>query len=122
MSLESVPIAAAALELYFEALHECNLDKFDRIFHPTASLFDVTDGAFTAMPVSEYREIIRLRQSPASVGQPRDDSLISIDFLSADMAVSKVRLRIHEHTFLDHLTLANIDGAFRIVAKSWHEI
>ncbi len=122
MSLASVPAAATAVELYFEALHECDLEKFDRIFHPTASLFDVTDGTFTAMPVSDYREVIRLRQSPASVGQPRDDSMISLDFLSPDMAVTKVRLRIHEHTFLDHLTLANIDGAFRIVAKTWHEI
>lgn len=34
----------------------------------------------------------------------------------------KVRLRIHEHTFVDHLTLAKVDGAFRIVAKTWHEV
>ena len=122
MSLVSAPAALAAIELYFQALHECDLDKFDQVFHPTASLFDVTDGTFTAMPVSDYREVIRLRQSPASVGQPRDDSMISIDFLSPDMAVSKVRLRIHDHTFLDHLTLANVDGRFRIVAKTWHEI
>jgi len=122
MSLVSAPAALAAIELYFQALHECDLDKFDQVFHPTASLFDVTDGTFTAMPVSDYREVIRLRQSPASVGQPRDDSMISIDFLSPDMAVSKVRLRIHDHTFLDHLTLANVDGRFQIVAKTWHEI
>jgi len=122
MSLVSAPAALAAIELYFQALHECDLDKFDQVFHPTASLFDVTDGTFTAMPVSDYREVIRLRLSPASVGQPRDDSMISIDFLSPDMAVSKVRLRIHDHTFLDHLTLANVDGRFQIVAKTWHEI
>ena len=122
MSLVSAPAALAAIELYFQALHECDLDKFDQVFHPTASLFDVTDGTFTAMPVSDYREVIRLRRSPASVGQPRDDSMISIDFLSPDMAVSKVRLRIHDHTFLDHLTLANVDGRFQIVAKTWHEI
>lgn len=122
MSIASVPAAAAAVELYFKALHECDLDKFDEIFHPTASLFDVTDGTFSAVPVKDYREVIRLRQSPASVGQPRDDEMISIDFLSPDIVVTKVRLRIHEHTFLDHLTLAKVDGAFRIVAKTWHEI
>ncbi|PPF89252.1 hypothetical protein C5C03_03955 [Clavibacter michiganensis] len=122
MSLASVPAAVAAVELYFQALHESDLDKFDRVFHPAASLFDVTDGALTAMPVGEYREVIRVRQSPASVGQPRDDTMISLDFLSPDMAVSKVRLRIHEHTFVDHLTLAKVDGAFRIVAKTWHEV
>lgn len=74
------------------------------------------------MPLSGYSEVVRLRQWPGSVGQAREDSLIAIDSLSRDMAVSRVRLRIREHTFVDYLTLANVDGVFGIVAETWHEI
>jgi hypothetical protein len=50
------------------------------------------------MPVSEYREVIRQRQSPLSVRQPRNDETISVVILLPDIAVTKVRLRNHEHT------------------------
>ncbi|WP_394255665.1 nuclear transport factor 2 family protein [Pseudoclavibacter helvolus] len=118
MSLHSVPSAAAAIELYFEALHECDVTKLDRVFHETSSLYDVTDGVFTAMPFAEWREIVANRPSPHSVGQPRQDELISLDFLSPDLAVAKVRLRILDEVFEDHLSIARIDGAFRVVAKT----
>ena len=122
MSLASVPNAVAAVELYFQAVHERDLDKFDQVFHPSASLFNATDETFTAMPVGTYREIFSRSQSPSSVGQPRDDEMISIDFLSPNSAVAKVRLRVHDTTFMDHLSLVNVDGAFRIVAKTWHVV
>jgi hypothetical protein len=48
--------------------------------------------------------------------------MISLDFLSADIVVTKVRLRFHENTFLDHLTLVEVEGTFRIGARTWHEI
>ncbi|MBB2958046.1 nuclear transport factor 2 family protein [Pseudoclavibacter helvolus] len=121
MSLHSVPSAAAAIELYFEALHECDVTKLDRVFHETSSLYDVTDGVFTAMPFAEWREIVANRPSPHSVGQPRQDELISLDFLSPDLAVAKVRLRILDEVFEDHLSIARIDGAFRVVAKTWRD-
>lgn len=111
-----------AVELYFKALYECNLDKFDQIFHPSCSLFDATDGVLTVMPIADYRAIIEKRTSPASVGQARDDELISADFLSHNSAVVKVRLRIHDKIFIDHLNFVRTKGHFRIVAKIWDEI
>ena len=47
-----LPAMLAAVELYFQALHECDLGKFDQVFHPAASLFDSLDGRVTAMPVA----------------------------------------------------------------------
>jgi hypothetical protein len=111
-----------AVELYFKALFECNLDKFDQVFHPSCSLFDSTDGILTVVPIADYREVIRQRTSPESVGQVRDDELISADFLSPGAAVAKVRLRIHDKVFIDHLNFAQCDGKFKIVAKVWHDI
>lgn len=111
-----------AVELYFQALYECNLQKFDQVFHPSCSLFDSTNGILTVMPIAEYRKVIEKRPSPAKAGQPRDDELIFVDFLSPDAAVVKVRLRIHKKIFIDHLNFARVDGKFRIVAKVWHDI
>lgn len=74
------------------------------------------------MPIAEYRQIIAQRRSPKSAGQARADQLISVDLLSLDAAVVKVQLRIHDNVFVDHLSLARIDGQFMIVAKVWHEV
>lgn len=110
------------VELYFKALFECNLEKFDQVFHPSCSLFDSTDGILTVVPIADYRAVIETRTSPESVGQLRDDELISVDFLSPSAAVAKVRLRIHDKVFIDHLTFAQSDGKFKIVAKVWHDM
>ena len=112
---------AAVVERYFQALHECDLAKFDEVFHPSCSLFDAMDERFTAMPIADYRDVIAKRTSPASVGQRREDTLISVDLLSPDAGVAKVRLRIHDKVFADHLNLVRVDGRFRIVAKVWHD-
>ena len=113
---------AAAVDLYFDALYECNLEKFDQVFHTSCSLFDAMENNFTAMPIAEYRAIIAKRTSPASVGQAREDILISIDMLSADAGVAKVQLRIHDRVFIDHLNFMRIEQRFMIVAKLWHDI
>lgn len=113
---------SGAVELYFQALFECNLVKFDKVFHPSCSLFDSTDGVLTVVPIADYRNVIEKRTSPASVGQKRDDELISMDFLSPSAAVVKVRLRIHDKVFIDHLNFAQSNGTFLIVAKVWHDV
>ncbi len=120
-TIQSIQSISQAVDLYFQALHECDLAKFDEVFHPSSSLFDSTDGVFTAMPVAEYREIISHRHSPLAAGQAREDQLISIDLLSTEAGVAKVQLRIHDKVFIDHLNFARIDGRFMIAAKIWHE-
>ena len=116
-----LPALLDAVELYFQALHECDLAKFDRVFHPASSLFDSLDGQVTAMPVAAYREVIAHRRPPAAAGQPREDALLALDLLSPEAAVAKVRLRIHEHVFVDHLVLMRQGERFVITAKAWHE-
>jgi hypothetical protein len=122
LSIEKMPALVEAVDLYFRALHECNLEKFDRAFHPSCSLFDTDDGKLTVVPIADYRRVTAERVSPMSKGQRRDDALISADFLSTDIAVTKVRLRIQDKVFIDHLNWAYVDGAFMIVAKLWHDI
>ncbi|WP_316679628.1 nuclear transport factor 2 family protein, partial [Ralstonia chuxiongensis] len=121
MFIDSLPSLITAVNTYFDALYECDLPKFDQVFHQSCSLFDASNGIFTAMPIPNYREIIAHRKSPKSAGQQREDRLISIDFLSPDSAVVKVRLRIHDKVFVDHLNFMRVDQRFMIVAKLWHD-
>lgn len=110
----------SALQLYFDVMHECDLEKFDRIFHPTSSLFNAKDGVLTLRPFVKYRTEIENRVSPKSLGQPRIDSILTIDILSPEMCFAKVRVRIHEKIFVDNLNLLKIDGRWMIVAKIYH--
>ena len=121
MSVPIIQSVTQAVQLYFDALYECNLAKFDAVFHPTSSLFDASEGRFTAMPIADYRAIIAKRTPPRSTGQARADELISLDLLCEDAAAAKVRLRIHDKVFVDHLNWVRVDGRFMIVAKVWHD-
>lgn len=109
-----------AINLYFEALYHCDLQRFDQVFHPSCSLFDADESDITVDPIAMYRDVISKRISPASKGQQREDEIIMIDWLSNKCATVKVRLRIHNNIFIDHLCFARGENEFRIVAKIWH--
>ncbi len=108
-----------AAQLYFDVLHECDLGKFDAIFHPACHLFTAQDGKETVLPLDRYREIIAARQSPASVGQSREERLEGILTLSADVALVTVSVRIHDKKFKDHLALMRCADGWRIVSKTY---
>jgi len=109
-----------AIALYFEALYMCNVDLLDRVFHPASSLFDADAGAIFIDPITHYRQTIANRVSPASLGQVRQDEILFIDHLSDNAAMAKVRLRIHQNIFVDHLCYARSGECWQIVAKLWH--
>ena len=109
-----------AVETYFNALYYCDLELFDQVFHPASSLFDADQGDVTVDPIRDYRNVISQRVSPASKGQEREDEIIMIDWLSSDCATVKVRLRIHDNIFVDHLCFVRGQGSWRVVAKLWH--
>ncbi|MBP2448472.1 nuclear transport factor 2 family protein [Rhizobium leguminosarum] len=110
----------SAIQIYFDALYTCDLALFDRVFHPACSLFDADEGAIVVDPIAAYRQVIAKRISPSSCSQPREDDIILIDWLSDASATVKVRLRIHENVFIDHLCLVKDKDGWRIVAKIWH--
>jgi len=109
-----------AMQLYFDVMYECDLEKFDRIFHPASSLFTSKDGVLTLRSFSTYRAELEKRMPPKSLGQPRIDEVLTIDLLSPEIALAKVRVRIHEKIFIDNLNLLKLDGCWMIVAKIYH--
>ncbi|MCS3394039.1 nuclear transport factor 2 family protein [Burkholderia thailandensis] len=109
-----------ALQIYFDVMYECDLDKFDLIFHPTSSLFTMKNGEFNLRPFSQYRSEIATRTSPKSILQPRVDEILQIGMLSPEIAFAQVRVRIFEKLFVDNLNLLKFDGCWMIVAKIFH--
>ena len=53
----------AALQIYFDAMYECDVEILDRIFHPCSSLFTSVDGVMTLRPFVQYRTEIARRKS-----------------------------------------------------------
>jgi hypothetical protein len=109
-----------AVEVYFRLLHTGDVRLLDEVFHPAASLFDADEGRLFVEPLASWRAVVDARTAPADVGQPRDEEILLIDWLSASSAVVKVRLRVLDQIFVDHLSLVFDDDRFRIVAKTWH--
>jgi hypothetical protein len=111
----------AALEIYFDVMYDCDMEKFDRIFHPTCTLFTGQDGALTVRPFQQYRQEMASRTAPRTAGQSREaERIVKIDMLADDLALAQVRLQIHEKLFADNLNLVKVNGHWMIVAKIYH--
>jgi len=102
------------IERYFDLMYDCDLTKFDDVFLPSASLNGLRDGSLVVWPVAQYRDILAKRQSPQSLGAPRRQEILQIDFAGPDQAVAKVRVMINKNNFVDHLILINVDSGWRI--------
>lgn len=105
---------------YFDVLHTQELSLFDRVFHKDCVLYAQQDGKTTVLPLPEYRRMIGGRESPLSRGFPRRDEVLTIDVLSLDMALVKVRLQLFDSIMVDYLSLMKVDGQWCVVAKLFH--
>ena len=109
-----------AVDIYFRALYACDIELLDSVFHPASSLFDVDEGTIVVDPFPDWREVVANRPSPKSVGQDRQEEIVSITWLSEKAASVHVRLRVLNSIFVDHLSLVDGPDGWRIVAKVWH--
>jgi hypothetical protein len=110
----------AATENYFETMFDSDLERFDRVFAPTAHLHGLRDGNLRILPAAEYRKLLASTPSPKSKNAPRQQEILLIDFASPTEALVKVRVRIDTLLYVDYLLFHRIDDAWRITAKSFH--
>lgn len=109
-----------ALQDYFDTMYDCDLDRFDRIFHPCSSLFTSVEGVMVLRPFVQYRTEMSKRKTPKSVGQPRVDEILALSLLSSEIAFAQVKVRILDKIFVDNLNLLRIGKDWMIVAKIYH--
>jgi hypothetical protein len=117
---ECVTSLRAALERYLELMYDCDVSRFDDVFAPTVQLHGFRDGAMQCWPAAVYRNILTKRQSPKSLGAPREDALLLLDFASSTQALTKVRIRMATMLFIDYLTWHRVEGRWLITSKGFH--
>ncbi|HZB90773.1 MAG TPA: nuclear transport factor 2 family protein [Stellaceae bacterium] len=109
-----------AVQRYLDLMYDADLTRFDQVFRSTAQLHGFRDGAMTVLPAAAYRELLAGRPSPRSVGAPREEAILLVDFASETQALVKLRVRIHATVFIDYLLYHRIEGAWLVTAKSYH--
>ncbi len=108
------------LQVYFDGLHDGDLEAFGRIFHPAAHLYSTDGAAVTDWPLEEYFEIIRGRPSARSQGLKRYDRIGSIHKAGPDTALATVNCAMPPKYFTDYLTLLRRDAGWQIISKTYH--
>ena len=109
-----------AVQRYFDLMYDFDVSRFDRVFRATAQLHGFREGEMTMWPAAMYKEILSQRQSPKSLGAPREEAILLMDFASPDQALVKMRVRINHLLFTDYLTYHRIGGEWLITGKGYH--
>ncbi|GAB3116863.1 nuclear transport factor 2 family protein [Novispirillum itersonii] len=107
----------AVLHQYFDALYFCDTGLLQAVFHPQAIYATADEAPFLYRTMAEYLPVVAARQSPASRGEPRCDHIDGIDLAGDNTARARVRCSIGSRDFVDFLTLVQVDGQWRIIAK-----
>lgn len=108
------------LQDYFDGLHHSDTERLRRVFHPQAVYATASKGKPLILRMEEYFPIVDARPSPASKGEPRTDEVVSIVFAGQVTAIATLRCSIWPKTFIDLLTLVDVDGRWRVIAKVFH--
>jgi hypothetical protein len=109
-----------ATHKYFDLMYDCDVSRFDQVFAPNVQLHGYRDGQMIVWPAQTYKDVLKKRQSPQSLNAPRLNEILAMDFASATMAFTKVRVRLVTMMFLDYLTWHYIDGKWLITSKGYH--
>lgn len=102
---------------YFEGLYHADTAMLAKVFHPDARYVNMIESDYMNKSLEEYFEMVDLRTPPASKGEPRNDSISSIEFGGAQMAYVKASMTMMNREYLDFLTLTNDHHGWRIMAK-----
>ena len=54
------------------------------------------------------------------MNSPREQEIISIEQAVPDLAIAKVRVRIGQTGFVDHLIFHRVDGKWLVTSKAFH--
>jgi hypothetical protein len=110
----------AAVQRYFDLMYDADTARFETVFRPTAQLHGFREGQMTLIPAATYKDLLASRPSPKSLGAPREEAILLLDFAAPTQAVAKIRVRINTIIYVDYLTYHRIDGAWLVTAKGFH--
>ena len=109
----------ATIQDYFEGMYYGDTGRLRKAFHPDAFLFGHFKGAFMQLSLDQWLKIVEGRKIPAEVGEPFDMKIVSVD-VTGQVGFVKVVDLYQGLRFTDYLSLARIDGQWKIVNKTFH--
>ncbi len=118
--MDQIQTIASAVNGYFDLMYDADDNRFLDVFHGSCVVHGMRDGRLTAWSASEFREVMRTRPSPAAMKSPRRQQILSVEHPAPELAVAKVRVRIGQTCFVDHLIFHRIDGKWLITSKTFH--
>lgn len=110
---------ASALQPYFDGWYEADVEKLKQVFHPSCHLFCVLDGRLDDDDMEKVYKSVANRQSPKSRGEVRRDKILSIHKSSGEIGLAVVQLSIGDKLFTDYLSMAKLNGEWRILSKTF---
>lgn len=111
---------ASAINGYFDLMYDADDNRFLEVFHGACLVHGMRDGKLIAWSASEFRDVMRGRPSPAAMESRRDQEILSIEHTAPELAAAKVRVRIGQTYFVDHLIIHCIDGKWLVTSKAFH--
>lgn len=121
-SIELFKEVADAVQVYLDMLYNGDAALVDAVFHERAQLCTIENGSPLFRSVAEYREVLKGRASPSSMGAKREEHLVTIDLSSPTQAMIKVQMRINQSVISDYLTMFKLAQEWRIVSKTYYRV
>jgi len=118
--MDQIQAIASAINGYFGLMYDADDNQYPAVFHDACLIHGMRDGKLTAWSASEFRNVMRGRSSPGAMQSPRDQEILSIEHPAPDLAIAKVRVRIGQTGFLDHLIFHRIEGKWLVTSKAFH--
>ncbi len=116
------PKVIQLLDNYFDVMHHQDMDLFDQVFHKNCTLYSAQGGELSLRPYEVYREQVLNRDSPAALGNKRDDKVILFDQISETLAVVKPQLEMFGGVMQDYLNIVYLDDQWWVMAKMWEKV
>jgi hypothetical protein len=116
------PAIKRLIDNYFEVLHFQDMELFDQVFHKDCVLYSAQSGELNIRPYNVYRDAVANRQSPAELGNARDDRVLLFDQISPTLAFVKPQLQMFGGVMQDYLNLVFLDGQWWVMAKMWEKV
>ena len=117
---ESIAEIEKVITTYFDLLYKGDKDLIETVFLPEANVSSLSNGRIVQIDMDGFRKRIAERQSPESVGEMRDDKIISIDISSPTTAMAKVKCNILHNNYIAYLSLFKVSGKWKIISKVFH--
>jgi Putative lumazine-binding len=108
------------LKQYYDALYRCDTPLLATVFHSSAQYFTASSGELLHLDMTAYFPIVEQRVSPESSGEPYAFSIESIEFVGTVTAIARLRCSMLGKDFIDLLTLIQLEGEWKIIAKVFH--